>query len=112
MTMKWIVGADLPWDMKAHWRALRIHNAPRSILLDVRVRGPVVSLRAKLWKAGGRIEIDDEKLVLSGHSVVRNANFKNCALQIREGGVEILPFIPQPQPCEHLAFDPPDPRPG
>src|SRR5487761_275873 len=71
-------GQNLPWDLQAGWRWLRLRNRKYEIAIEIDARRMPVGIRGDLWRRGQHFEITGNSLKFNG--VIKRFTMKDLCL--------------------------------
>lgn len=75
---QWKTGQNLPWDLQAGWRWLRLRNRKYEIAIEIDARRMPVGIRGDLWRRGQHFEITGNSLKFNG--VIKRFTMKDLCL--------------------------------
>lgn len=77
---QWITGADLPWDLYAKWRHVKLRSEPRKIELEVDARQSPVKVRGTFWKKGDWFEATENIMQSAGMGIIGAISVSHCSV--------------------------------
>ncbi|MCL5066992.1 MAG: hypothetical protein M1368_01395 [Thaumarchaeota archaeon] len=75
---QWKTGQNLPWDLQAGWRWLRLRHRKYKVALEIDARRMPVGIRGDLWRHGQHFEITGNSLKFNG--VIKRFKMKDLCL--------------------------------
>ncbi len=80
---EWITRPDNTWDLESSPRGILLRQAPRNIVLRIRLINNDLKITGSFWKNGQMIETNNEGMVIgSNNSSFMACEFSNCFISV------------------------------